>query len=369
MKASVEDWVVFTLVERSRRIDPRPPYQRGPVWNLRKQQLLIDSILREYDFPKIYLREMPAGSEYGHEVVDGQQRLLAIWAFVDNEFPLGRVSEDIPDLGNLRGKKYSELTQEAKDRLGFFKVSVTVIRFLPGYDEAVAEQEIRDLFLRLQEGESLNAAEKRNAVSGPVRDFVISLVESHRLFPALGIADRRFSWQELGAVALTLEIAGGPTDLKATDLMRLYRMSDFDSSGAAAGQCEKVLDYMAGVASLSPGALRTRWGYVDLYLAIRVLLLETPSILEGREQDVLNSHLRLEAERVQAAGALDELLMVDDDDEEVDPEKLDLFTYTNAFAREGGTKRNIDARHQVYLKRLRADLELPPWSERAAKNG
>ena len=369
MQAVVEEWVVFTLVERARRIDPRPPYQRGPVWNLRKQQLLIDTMLREYDFPKIYLRELPKGAEYAHEVVDGQQRLLAIWNYVDNGFALGRVSEDIPGLGNLRGKRFSELTQEAKDRLGFFKVALTIIRFPVGYDDDLAEQEIRDLFLRLQEGESLNAAEKRNAVTGPVRDFVKHVVETHRLFPALGIQDRRFAWQELAAVALCLQLAGGPTDLKAADLMRLYRQSEFDPTTPAATNCVRVLDYMADVAALGPGALRTRWGYVDLYLAVKVLLDESPDLLVGREQDVLNSHLKLEEERIQAAGALDELLAVDEDEDEVPQSRLDLFSYSEAFAREGGTKRNIEERHKVYLRRLTADLALPSWTERAAENG
>ena len=39
--------------------------------------------------------------------------------------------------------------------------------------------EIRDLFLRLQEGVSLNPAEKRNAFVGGMRDFIAELAAVH----------------------------------------------------------------------------------------------------------------------------------------------------------------------------------------------
>jgi uncharacterized protein with ParB-like and HNH nuclease domain len=41
-------------------IDPAPDYQRGRVWSRRKQALLIDSILRGYDLPKLFVRDVGA---------------------------------------------------------------------------------------------------------------------------------------------------------------------------------------------------------------------------------------------------------------------------------------------------------------------
>ena len=71
------NWSIHSILMREGRINPRPQYQRAPVWNDAKKQLLIDSILRGYDLPKFYLRS--TDPPYEHEVVDGQQRLHAIW--------------------------------------------------------------------------------------------------------------------------------------------------------------------------------------------------------------------------------------------------------------------------------------------------
>jgi len=43
------------------------------------------------------------------------------------------------------------------------------------------EEEVREMFLRLQNGTSLKAQEKRNAMTGNMRDFV-KQVASHKLF-------------------------------------------------------------------------------------------------------------------------------------------------------------------------------------------
>lgn len=73
-------WNIYQTIEREEKIDPQPQYQRTPVWSDEKKQLLIDSILRNYDLPKFYLR-VSNNPSYDHEVVDGQQRLRAIWEF------------------------------------------------------------------------------------------------------------------------------------------------------------------------------------------------------------------------------------------------------------------------------------------------
>ena len=173
MKSSSKSWTIYTIQQRESRINPRPQYQRAAVWNLTKKQKLIDSILRGYDIPKIYLRESP-DDVYEHEVVDGQQRLRAIWEFANNDFPLSDDSSDLPQWGDLSDRRHDELESDVQDAFGLFDLSIVVI-------EDSSELEIRDLFLRLQEGVSLNPAEKRNAMVGTMRDFVSELAD-HSVF-------------------------------------------------------------------------------------------------------------------------------------------------------------------------------------------
>ena len=50
-------WPLFTLSKKRKKIDTNPDYQRPAVWTKAQKQLLIDSILRDFDVPKIYLHE------------------------------------------------------------------------------------------------------------------------------------------------------------------------------------------------------------------------------------------------------------------------------------------------------------------------
>jgi len=64
-----------------------PEWQRQEVWSRSKKQNLIDTILRGWKLPKFYLLKVSDDPE-AYEVVDGQQRLVAIWDFFENELSL-----------------------------------------------------------------------------------------------------------------------------------------------------------------------------------------------------------------------------------------------------------------------------------------
>lgn len=59
-----------------------PPYQRGRVWTLAQAEAFVGFVAEGGRAPAIYVREMP---NFCDEVVDGKQRLLALWAFVTGE--------------------------------------------------------------------------------------------------------------------------------------------------------------------------------------------------------------------------------------------------------------------------------------------
>ena len=152
MKTRPRTWTIETTVRRKDRINPKPQYQRTPVWNDAKRQLLLDSILRQYDMPKFYLRVSVEGP-YEHEVVDGQQRLLAIWDFHDDRYQLGNESNDIPDFGDLSGKRFSELSSDIQDRFGLFELNIVEV-------EDASELEIRDLISEATGRDSTESSRK-----------------------------------------------------------------------------------------------------------------------------------------------------------------------------------------------------------------
>ena len=352
MRKETSEWTIRMLADFQSRINVEDEYQRGSVWSQAQQALLIDSIMRGFDIPKIFLRKLPDGSPFLFDVIDGKQRLTAIWRFVNNKFPFSAKCDPFPGVGDLRGKRWSELPDDAKDRLQF--ASMTVSKIDEGTDD-----EIRELFLRLQKGEPLKAAEKRNAIAGPVRDFVVDRLACHPLWPKTGIRESRFGWHEHSAIILAIVQHGGPTGLKGADLEQLYGVEDFDPEGTNALRSIELLDTLEKIIDAGQQTIRTRWGIVDLSISLIKLHAENRHVAPTQ---IMNFFEKFEAERRQVSQTLSDLqsevveLSIDEDYlfDEVKLPKIprDMFDYFMAFSREGASQENIDKRSAIMFKRM-----------------
>lgn len=80
-------------------------YQRKLVWSVDEKVRLIDSILKQYPIPLILLASSVQG-DHKLEIIDGMQRLNAIFGFIDNEFQYEGVVFDINQFA--RAKQASE---------------------------------------------------------------------------------------------------------------------------------------------------------------------------------------------------------------------------------------------------------------------
>ena len=346
-----DNLLINSVRDRQERINPKPQYQRTPVWTVKKNQLLIDSILRGYDLPKFYL--CSSNPPYEHEVVDGQQRLNAIWEFCDNQYPLGDKSTDIPDFGDLSDKKWSDLSSPARERIGTFELTIVII-------ENASDLERRQLFSRLQEGVGLNPAEKRNALPGNMRDFIEVLGENQRVFSLTDISDTRFAWHDLAAIVTCLEMAGGPTDVKAPSLRKMYNTNqDFNVNRPIARKIRHHLAYMARVLKDPHPEMDIKWGFVDLYLLISEM--DKSYVIQDREIDFANFYIAFEVDRRNISDPR-ELIAQNRSDWD-----RDLYDYIQAFKSQGGTRPNIKKRHEVYKRRFLRDVQdLMPEDPRRA---
>src|ERR1700688_2729249 len=93
-----------------------PDWQREEVWSTAKKQELIDSILRNWKLPKFYFLKVENEPEE-FEVVDGQQRLVAIFGFFDNILPLSPKSAKL-----FGGEYYRDLPAAASDGFDDFEI-------------------------------------------------------------------------------------------------------------------------------------------------------------------------------------------------------------------------------------------------------
>jgi hypothetical protein len=106
------------------------------------------------------------------------------------------------------------------------------------------EDEVRDMFLRLQNGTTLKAQEKRNAMTGAMRDFV-KTVAAHPFFKNCRFSNSRLTYDHLAAQTVLIEIAGGPTSVRDAELNDMYEENkSFDSAGPVAKKVRRVYDFL-----------------------------------------------------------------------------------------------------------------------------
>ncbi len=124
--------------KKNHMLSANPEYQRGAVWKEPQKKCLLDSVLRGYPIPLIYLHhistEVDGAKRDDFEVIDGQQRINAMF------------------------------------ELQFLQTSLSVMIV-----ETDVPNEPRDLFIRLQAGMPLNTQEKRDAWPGKFTEFVLNI--------------------------------------------------------------------------------------------------------------------------------------------------------------------------------------------------
>jgi hypothetical protein len=141
-----------------------PPYQRKSVWTDEKQSYFIDSILRNYPIPPIFLhRKIDTDTgKTSFDVIDGKQRLTAIARFINNEIPAANEYGPADDENIIDGAYFRDLSTDQKladFKSAFWKYDIP-IEYIDPTDEGLIE----DVFDRLnRNGEPLTGQELRNA--------------------------------------------------------------------------------------------------------------------------------------------------------------------------------------------------------------
>lgn len=216
----------------------RPPYQRKTVWSRAKQQALLDSLFRSFYVPRLVLRDIRLDRRRTlREVVDGQQRITTVRAFLEDQLVLPRTLEDLDP--ELPGKRFSQLPVDLRrfvDRMSF---DADLVKGIDDPQDPEHHQIASEIFWRLQQGVALNFMETAHArLASLARNFIVKYADDisfdydayrpidanpakHGFFSIIDRGNDRMQRLALLARFVLLEKAGGPTDLQDTQVSQL----------------------------------------------------------------------------------------------------------------------------------------------------
>lgn len=144
--------------------------QRNEVWDNNKKSLLIDTILSDdVDVPTLIFVK----KDDTYMVADGKQRLIAITSYVNDGFKLSKHMKKFGEheIANL---KFSQLPRELQNKILNNKITFQEIPYK-------SDEQIAELFIRLNSGEKLKPVEIWRASLGNKLPFV-QKVAKHRCF-------------------------------------------------------------------------------------------------------------------------------------------------------------------------------------------
>lgn len=302
-------------------------YQTEGRWKLDQKQLLVDTIFRGLDIPKFYLWKIdwatlingyPEGetkelyrkilekkgtenddpNPYIYEVVDGQQRTRTILEYIGvktnhkNVFR-GEWNDPFPTLSDTpmaKGKLYSQLNADQQTK---FEEKVLTVMIL----ENATIDEVREMFLRLQNGTPLNSQQKRDAMGSEIGKAVRELVELP-FFKKSVPFDNSFSGHRLVASQmLNLEIKGkifSSTSRQLDKLYEHYKKTTVDSTIIT--KAKKILTLLGKIFSENNPNLNRSYALSLYWIISKILDLYT--IPDSEFETIKNNFVSMDTERL-----------------------------------------------------------------------
>ncbi len=264
MEVVIKEWSIKKLMDNLDIIQDQPIYQRGKVWTKNKNQLLIDSMFRDIDLPKFYFREIDKNG-FKYEVADGQQRLHAIRLFHDNDLALPNGTSNglrLSQFGDkeMSGLKFHKMDKSFIDKFNSYKITIAFLK-------NASNKETRTLFGRLQQGSTLNPAEKRNAIISPIGQHIDSFVFNHSFFDKCKIPLSRYRHQDYLAHVFALVLFKNQNDLKAELIEKMYLDENISSlfPNNFIKKVSEVLDKMSQVDMSSRSRIKNKFSFIDIF--------------------------------------------------------------------------------------------------------
>lgn len=343
-------------------LDLEPRYQRrGNLWSQWKKAHLIDSVLNDFDIPKIYVADFTRSSSKElnstrrpYSIVDGKQRFGAFFEFLKDGYPLNQsfALDDNPNI-NAAGMLFSEIKQR------YPTLAEKLETYRPTVMSIVTDDELKitEMFTRLNSGMSTTSAEKRNAVPGPATAFIRQITANRFFMKKIRFNISRMQEFNLAAKIALIEYKGGFTDTKARNLdsfaeqgaiyfvpgfrkrVKALEEGELDQLmqkyTAAEERALYTLDLMAAEFKDRDPLLSSQ-GHIPVYYW---LMHENPELCKGVLREFLDDF----------TGRVKEALRISKDSPEAaDPELMNYYT----MGRTTNDQKSLLGRYRILLKHL-----------------
>jgi hypothetical protein len=263
---TTKDVALLHQLYRDQQLLLRPEFQRLSVWPRAAKAYLIDTILNDRPMP-LFFFQRTISAQSGRQmfdVIDGQQRLRAIFEFLDDRFSLSE-SKGESKVKDYHSQKFSQLPTEL--RTAIFNYDL-IVQELHGYSDA----DIRDMFVRMNRYVvKLSKQELRHSLEeGKFAEFVERLGKwkfwkEKRVFSENQLNRMRNVEFSAELVVLLIE---GPQDKKK--VLDLYYHTFKDSFPEGSRVEERLREYAKWLGDLPLEESRYRKS-VDLYGLIGAL--------------------------------------------------------------------------------------------------
>lgn len=258
----------FLEWEASRQLILTPKFQRRDVWIPKAKSYLIDTILRSMPIPPLFIRLTidPIQKRAMREVVDGQQRLRAVFAYIRGEFPVLKVHNN-----EFGGMYYTDLPDGVQRSFLGYTFMVNVL-------QDISDAEVLSIFARMNTYTvKLVAQELRNArFFGAFKQTVYNLAHQHYAFWRNNrvLTDANISRMLDAEMVseLVVSMLDGIRQTKTKDLDEFYKRydDDFPQSSRITREFEQTIETIGNIfgASLPTSPFRRIPLFYSLYCAI-----------------------------------------------------------------------------------------------------
>lgn len=282
--SDIRDW------QSTGRLEIQPDFQRKEVWSEAARIMLMDTILRGIPMPKIFVSSEILDDKTRRTVIDGQQRISAILAFLNDKFVLAP-----PYSGVLAGKRFSEIPVEQRNNFLQYRID---------FNEAMefSEDELRETYSRLNKySVQLTKQELRRAdFPGDFLQVSESLASNEFLEAGkvFSLANRRRLSDVEFMSELLAALISGPQDKRDTldDFYLKYSTWEESEKSALVGRFNAVLSDLQILFPAEKPISATRFKQKsDLYSLVLAIddLRTHGGTLEGVDPECLWMDLRM----------------------------------------------------------------------------